>query len=591
MSETPRRALKPGLAVQLVLVLSIAILPLGLISVYQTLKVLEERRALSETALLEQTQQAVAASREVIGSAVSSAEALAITVAAFRSDIRACEAVMGRIVEESPLYMFAGFVNRDLQLVCSSRGEQRDLGELDVIRAELDSAQTEIQMQPLAFLGGGASVNVMVPVFDNGAFLGKVLIAVPISALNTSLSGRAPDVDLVLFQSQGEIIATQDFTDDRRSVLPRNVGLETLALRARHTFRDSNREGLERDFAVVPIVDGRVFALGSWAPRSRSLVLPGYEEAFALYFPIIMWVIAIGVAYVGVHRLVIRHVRRLRSWMRLYSAGRADLDQARLDNAPEELEVVAEAFRAMTRNLTEQDRRREEDLQEKTVLLREVHHRVKNNLQLIASIMNMQIRATGSNEAKRLLRRVQDRVMALSTIHRYLYLARKLSMLRADKLLSEIIQQLVIVGTLDESGHQIKVATEFDAIEIEPDQSVPLSLLAAEAGMNSVKYSGVIKGGEAWINIALKKIEGDAVCLSVVNSRAPADTGASGDAQDGLLDGSGLGSRLIESFVMQLNGTLEVNDLPDRYELHVTFPRVWHDRDDEEDTISDEVTT
>ena len=74
MSEPPpRRKFKPGLAVLLALVLSIAILPLGLISVYQTLKVLEERRSLSETALLEQTQQAASASREVIGSAVSAA--------------------------------------------------------------------------------------------------------------------------------------------------------------------------------------------------------------------------------------------------------------------------------------------------------------------------------------------------------------------------------------------------------------------------------------------------------------------------------------------------------------------------------------
>ncbi|RKT28186.1 two-component sensor histidine kinase [Roseovarius halotolerans] len=574
MSEPPpRRKFKPGLAVLLALVLSIAILPLGLISVYQTLKVLEERRSLSETALLEQTQQAASASREVIGSAVSAAEALALTVSAFRGIDGPCDKVMRRIVEQSPNYMFAGFVDDELQLVCTSRGEERDLSGLDIIRTQLTSPDTEIQMQPLSFLGGPASVNVMVPVFDEAQFMGKVLIAVPITALNRSLTGRAPDVDLVLFQSHGEIIATEDFTDDRRAVLPQRTTLEELAERPRHTFREVNRAGMTRDFAVVAIVDGSVFALGSWAPRSRSLILPGYEEAFALYFPIIMWVTAIGVAYVGVHRLVIRHIRRLRSWMRLYAAGRADLEHARLNNAPEELEVVAEAFRAMTRRLDEQDRRREEDLQEKTVLLREVHHRVKNNLQLISSIMNMQIRAARSGEAKHLLRRVQDRVMALSAIHRYLYLARKLSMVRADKLLDEIIQQLVIVGTLDETGQQINVSTEFDPVEVDPDQSVPLSLLAAEAAMNAVKYSGVVKGDDAWINIALKKVENDELCLSVVNSRAPAgEEDAEGDP-----DGSGLGSRLIESFVSQLNGTLDIDDLPTRFELHVTFPRVWPD--------------
>jgi two-component sensor histidine kinase len=349
--------------------------------------------------------------------------------------------------------------------------------------------------------------------------------------------------------------------------------LRDLAEVGRQTFRDVNQEGNTRDFAVVPIVKDKVLALGSWEPRHGSGVLPGHDGAFALYLPLVMWVISILVAYVGVNHLVVRHVHRLRSWMRLYAAGRSDLDKARLEKAPEELEVVAESFRAMTRRLSEQERRLEEDLNEKTVLLREVHHRVKNNLQLISSMLSMQIRATGSPEARHLLRRVQDRVMALSAIHRYLYLARKLSLVRADKLLEDIIQQLVIVGTLDESGRQIKVTTALEPVEISPDQSVPLSLLTTEAAINAVKYCGMTSGAEAWINIALKAVSKDSFCLSVVNSRVP--EGQADAAGETPIDGSGLGSKLIESFVSQLNGTLEIDTPPDRYELHVVFPRAW----------------
>lgn len=560
-----------NLALQLGIGLSLAILPLGLVSVYQTHKVLEERQTLSGTALLEQTQQAVAESRDVIQSAVSTAETLAITVPVFDLAEGTCDAVMARVVEENLIYSFAGFVDDDLNLVCASNGGRQDLSNLDSIRTELTSRQTEILMHPLEFIGGIATVSVAVPVFEGGRFRGTVWIAVPVGALNEQLSRVAPDVDLVLFQSEGEIVATAEFSDFRRSVLPASHRLRDLAEVGRQTFRDVNQDGNTRDFAVVPIVSDKVLALGSWEPRNRSGFLPGYEGAFALYLPLAMWVITIMVAYVGVNHLVIRHVRRLRSWMRLYAAGRGDLDTARLDNAPEELEVVAEAFRAMTRRLSEQERRLEEDLNEKTVLLREVHHRVKNNLQLISSMLNMQIRATGSTEAKHLLRRVQDRVMALSAIHRYLYLARKLSMVRADKLLEDIIQQLVIVGTLDDLGRQITVTTALEPVEISPDQSVPLSLLTTEAAINAVKYCGMTSGTDAWINIALKAVSEDSFCLSVVNSRAP--EGQSGDdAEDASIDGSGLGSKLIESFVSQLNGTLEINTQPDRYELHVVFP-------------------
>lgn len=561
-----RGLIKPNLALRMAVALSLAILPLGLLSGYQTFKVLQERQVLSETALLEQTQQAVADSRDMIRSAVGTAETLAISVLDMTE--QTCDSVMSRVVESNEIYAFAGFVDAELELVCASTGERRDLSSLDSIRAELTSLETHILMHPLEFIGGISTVSVAVPAFEDGRFVGTVWIAVPVSALNEKLAATVPELDVVLFQSDGEIVATAEFSDFRRSVLPTSQSLDELAVRGRQTFRDTNRDGVQRDFAVVPIVNGAVLALASWEPRYRSVLFPGYEAAFALYFPVFMWAITIVVAYVGVHHLVIRHVRRLRSWMRLYAAGRSDLEDAQLDRASEELEVVAEAFRAMTRRLSEQERRLEEDLHEKTVLLREVHHRVKNNLQLISSMLNMQIRATGSVEAKHLLRRVQDRVMALSAIHRYLYMARKLSRVRADKLLEDIIQQLVIVGALDESDREIRVTTEFAEVEISHDQSVPLSLLATEAAVNAVKYCGVASGRRAWINIVLRTVDNDRYCLSVVNSRAP-DSGAE-NSED--VDGSGLGSSLIEAFVSQLDGTLELNNLSDRYELHVVFP-------------------
>ncbi|WP_193139219.1 sensor histidine kinase [Meridianimarinicoccus sp. MJW13] len=572
------RTLQPRLAVQLALVLSIAILPLGLISVYQTYSVLKERQSLSTAALLEETQRAVSDSREVIRTAVGAAETLAILVSASEFTDDACTAAMAQIAEKSRWILFAGYRDLARGLVCGSKNLSPDEDPLTALPAA-DLAVEDIGMTPLAILSGVATVNITVPVLRNGTFLGTVWIAVPAEALNDALARAAPDVDLVLFQSEGEIIATEEYADDRRSVLPKDRTLEDLALAGRQTFRGENRKGLTRDFAIAPIVDGRVYALGSWEPREFGLTLPTYKRLMALYFPIVMWVVAIVVAYVGVQRLVIRHVRRLRSWMRLYSSGQAGLENARLDNAPEELEVVAEAFRAMTTRLSEQERLLEADLKEKTLLLREVHHRVKNNLQLISSMLNMQIRATDSPEAKRLLRRVQDRVMALSAIHRYLYLARKLSSLRADELLEEIIQQLVVVGTLEDSGHQIRVSTALDPVEISPDQSVPLSLLATEAAINAVKYCGATGDAPAWIDIALRKADGDNISLSVVNSRA-ADTG---ETTMDMPKGSGLGARLIQSFVAQLNGTREVIEHPDRYEMHVVFPLSWA-QDGEDDT-------
>ena len=574
MSDRPpheaRRPAKPGLALRLIFVLSIAILPLGLISVYQTHKVLQERQSLSEVALLQRTQTAVQESREVIQSTVSTAETLAIQISAIEYNRETCDAVMQQVVDKSGMFLFAGYRDNDRGLVCSSKstGAETETPASDL--PELDETADQFVLSPLEFLGGVATFSVTVPVFEDGLFRGTVWIAIPISVLNDTLSGTRDGVDLVLFRSGGEIVATEDFTEDRRMILPQDKTLMELATAEQQSFRGTSRAGQVRDFAVYPVVEGRIYGLGSWEPRPQGIRLPLYQEIAAPYFPIAMWAVAIVVAYLGMHRLVIRHVRRLQAWMRLYESGSTDLQEARLDNAPEELETVAEALRAMTHRLSEHDRVRNEDLWEKTVLLREVHHRVKNNLQLISSMMNMQIRATESPEAKRLLRRVQDRVMALAAIHRYLYVARKLSMLRADTLLEEIIQHVVVAGTLEETGQVIKVSTRIDPVETNPDQSVPLSLLMTEAAMNAVKYSGVAAGTEAWINIALKSLDDGQLCLSVVNSVPPAGAGAE------QTEASGLGTLLIRSFVVQLNGTLEIRALPDRYELHAIFPHAWH---------------
>ena len=119
------------------------------------------------------------------------------------------------------------------------------------------------------------------------------------------------------------------------------------------------------------------------------------------------------------------------------------------------------------------------ELLTKDATIREIHHRVKNNLQLIASIMNMQMRQTRTAEAKGVLRGVQERIMSLATIHKSLYQTTGLSDIRANELLADIIRQTLRMAT--GPGKRINVSTDFDAISLTPDQAVPLSLLLTEA--------------------------------------------------------------------------------------------------------------
>ncbi|SFN63101.1 Two-component sensor histidine kinase, contains HisKA and HATPase domains [Roseovarius lutimaris] len=573
---TAVRDARSGLALRLIAILSIAILPLGLISSYQTSKVLEKNGALSEIALLDRTRQAAAEERALIQSAFGAVEAISAAASIFDSADIDCDAVLSRLITMEPKYIFAGFVDTRGIMTCASNKERANLSETPFFQDQFANPGGLVSVRPMDATTGGIALNVSVPVVVNDDLIGRFWISIPLTLANDLLGESSDTANLLIFDSEGEILATENFGDDRRTILPQDRSLQEIVRGQQRTFRTHNRRGDLRDFAVVSIVDDTVYVLGSWEPRNTG-ALTGPSERISLYFPVLMWIVGMAVAYIGTNRLVIRHIKRLRQWMRLYSVGQIDFSQARLQSAPEELEAVADAFRAMAQRLSEQERRREEDIEEKTTLLREVHHRVKNNLQLISSIMNILIRNTDSEEAKHLLRRVQDRVMALSAIHRYVYMSPKLSMVRADQLLEDIIRQLVVVGSADEPENKVSMSTRFDPVELSPDQSVPLMLLATEAAINAVKYCAAANGGKPWITLTLQDLGEDHVKLSVENSRS-----GLAEEQDSDTDhtGTGLGSRLIESFVSQLDGTLEINALPDRFELHVSFVLVKDEGDD-----------
>ncbi|ARE40206.1 hypothetical protein RGUI_2065 [Rhodovulum sp. P5] len=577
------RRVTNSLAIWLVGALTVAMLPLGLISVYQTSKVLHESERLSGVALMDRTQQAAAGTQALIQSAFGAARSVAAANVLFAGDGQNCDAVLARLVEGTEAYIFAGYITADGQIACSSSGERISVADdayfLELLRDP--RARVDTRLNPS--LQNPRVVRVSVPVLEGDVLTGFVLISLPYAAAYYTLDDHGEPVDLLVFDDDGDFVTAEAAGREESAapetyeeVLPQDLTLEDLAAVGRQSFRGQNRLGEIRDFAVVPVVEDRVFVLGSWVPERRSF-LPAAGRTMALYFPLVMWVAGVLVAFFAVHWLVIRHIARLQSWMRLYASGHTCFETARLDNAPHELEVVAEAFRSMTRRLEEQDRALEEDLAEKTILLKEIHHRVKNNLQLITSIMNMQIRSARSAEAQTLLRRVQDRVMALAAIHRYLYMARKLSVVRADRLLDDIIGKLGIVSDAGD-GNRVRISTQFSPVEIGPDQSVSLSLLATEAAINAVKYCGAARGESAWITIALQTLDDGRICLSVVNSRGSGPVEGRPE-----LESSGMGQQLIQSFALQLDADLEIQETADRYEVHLTFAPADLSMDDEED--------
>ena len=138
----------------------------------------------------------------------------------------------------------------------------------------------------------------------------------------------------------------------------------------------------------------------------------------ALLLPFLMWAAAAGIGWFVVDRLLIRPLRRLRTSVDAFVPG-SEIDVGAMHALPaQEIRELGETFRAISRTVAKHEAGLAEGLIRQTKLTREVHHRVKNNLQVISSLINFHARAARSAEAAQAYSSIQRRVDALAVVHR-----------------------------------------------------------------------------------------------------------------------------------------------------------------------------
>lgn len=139
----------------------------------------------------------------------------------------------------------------------------------------------------------------------------------------------------------------------------------------------------------------------------------------AMLLPVLMWAAAVGIGWFVVDRLLIRPLRHLRATVAAYRPGEL-VEPAQLGELPaREIGELGETFRAISRTVQLHEADLAESLSRQTRLTREVHHRVKNNLQVIASLINFHARSARGPEAAAAYASIQRRVDALAVVHRH----------------------------------------------------------------------------------------------------------------------------------------------------------------------------
>lgn len=556
------RRMRDRLGFQLAFILAAVLLPLAVISFSKSLALVNEIEARAEAALLGETMQASATELRLIQEARGAAELLAATVPPLIDDTDSCSRVMSQLAESHPQYSLIAYIPVSGLMNCSSSGVPFDFSDHALFPTVIDEGHSGFVVNRSGPISGVSVLGISQQVYDSdGTYIGIVSLSLPHSELAESDAegGRAEDLDLFTFDSKGDILTASSGLDDS-STLPRDRSLSALTGIEPLAFSAQSVGGDMRVYSIIPLVPGELYALGTRLTSGyRSIGNTLFSAPIIL--PALMWLASLIIAWLAVERLVSRNVRKLSKSIKSFASGNRIVGDIDVSQAPLEIREMADAYESMTESIMHDEAELENTIHQKEVLLREVHHRVKNNLQLIASIMNMQVRRVKSNEMRHMLTELRDRVMSLATIHRELFETAGRVDVHTDELLTGIVRQVANAGIGPDK--RFNAATDLDDIRMVPDQAVPLGLLVGEALTSAVKHGADVDGTGIRIKVTLRRSEDNDAVLEISNS-----TDRSGSAE---VLHSGLGTQLISAFAMQIGGKVERELDEGIYRIRVAF--------------------
>ncbi len=204
-------------------------------------------------------------------------------------------------------------------------------------------------------------------------------------------------------------------------------------------------------------------------------------------------------------------------------------------------------------------------LAEKEVLLREIHHRVKNNLQVISSMLSLQARTETDERSIKALQDSQRRVKVIARIHESLHQSDDLASINARDYLNTLIECTIASSEQDPQRISCRLDMDEDDIVFDVDQALACGQIVSELLSNSLKHA-FPNGRSGNIVISLHRRDGGRIELTV------ADDGEGLPENFDLEQPETLGIRLVHALVMQLNGAANVDGSVGT-RVQITFPK------------------
>ena len=381
-------------------------------------------------------------------------------------------------------------------------------------------------------------------------FDGVMVVTLDVGWLDTLLSSKVLPEGAVagIFDSAGTLLASNDEAAAKEIFGPR---VRAASVRS-ELLSATGPGGTDYSYTVVPLPGE--YAYAAFAMRSSDLFTGTYlHVATDLLLPVLMLGAASLAIWIATDRLVTQWIVYLRRIATAYGRGHYAIRPAALADAPSEFRLLGETFSNMAAAVQDRDRELREALEQKTLLIKETHHRVKNNLQIVMSLLSLQAGQLKDPASQNALKQTRARVNALALVHRILHEIEDVDNVDVRALLQDLARQ--IQEGFGAERRDLRLDLEIAERRVPSDLAVPLTLFTVEALTNAFKhaYPSGARGGV--IRVSLLPIDDGKLRLTVEDDGSGVEPVQENGAQ-------GIGSRLIQAFAQQIGGTPSTEKRP-----------------------------
>jgi len=543
-----------SLRTRLVTVVTVALLPVLALSAWNAMReqrMTEQRRsesvvAASEVVIARHRELLEASRRLLVAMCDEDTVRLSASPAATPADINRCEAYFAQVLQRFPNEYSSAIVTDAAGTArCSSVPNiiGMSFADREIFRLVRDTGKFAVGAQLASRITPAAVVPTALPIMQGGAFRGMCAVGISLRAF-ADLVPPARGIAVSLVDRSG---ASVGGSPDANRALPVPARLAAAIVGDQKAFRDYGQDGQLYEVRLLPLADTTIYVAAA-APLDEGVASVLNDWGGFALVALALLVAVVAVWFASDH-WCIRPLRYIREFSDRVARG----DDMKLEPhrwwGPE-LASVGEGVRGMAAAIASREAELKAGLEQRDHMLREIHHRVKNNLQMISSLLNLQAGEIRSPRIRRFFGDAQNRVLTLSILHRHLYERSSWSLVDFQQFISDLVRQ-ISVGRRGPDRPQPRYSIRAPIMAVGPDIAIPVGLIVTEAVSSALNRSF---DSSVAPELRIEAVDKGGTAELVIEDNVASHGGSIRPEARG-----GFGLTLIRGLAMQLGGEAKIS--------------------------------